>query len=47
MLEGGAVIISAKDREKEKSAVEMACFLLKKRCTFEMKSAIDKMTGPK
>jgi len=44
-LEGGAIIMSADDRVKEKTAVEQACYLLGDRCTFEIKQAISKMAS--
>lgn len=46
-LESGAVIMSSADRMKEKSAAEEACYLLKDRCTFEMKKTISRMVPTK
>lgn len=46
-LESGAICMSADDRRKEKDAAEQACYLLKDRCTFEMKKAISKMDQTK
>lgn len=41
----GAIIQSAEDWNKMKTALEQGCKLLKRRCTYEMKEALRQMTN--
>lgn len=42
-LEAGAICMSAADRKREKTAIEQACYLLKDRCTVEIRERIEKI----